>query len=238
MDKQVLIPVPSHDFDPTEVVVPWIRLKEAGCRIVFATPDGQRGYADSLLLTGVVFGRLGAKKEIVEAYHKKLERDSAFLHPISYADITCSNIDGLLLPGGHAQGMKTYLESQTLRDQVLEIWQAEKPIAAICHGTIVLARTIDPETGRSIICDRRMTCLTKQLERTAYYLTAWMRGNYYRTYPEYVEDEVVSNMGNKANFEPGPFPIHPFCVRDGHLLTARWPKDIGLLADEFVKMLR
>ena len=28
------------------------------------------------------------------------------------------------------------------------------------------------------------------MERVAYFLTAWKLGGYYRTYPEYVEDEV------------------------------------------------
>ncbi|TGA97985.1 thiamine biosynthesis protein ThiJ [Sporolactobacillus shoreae] len=237
MGKKVLIPIPSRDFDPTEVVTPWLRLRAAGYQPIFATPDGKRGYTDPLLLKGVLFGRLGAKKEIVESYHSQLGKDSSFLNPIVYETVSAADYDGLLLPGGHAPGMKTYLESTALQKTVLEFWNSKKPIAAICHGTIVLARTIDPETGRSIIYNKTMTSLTKLLERTAYYLTAWARGSYYRTYPEYVQDEVSGTMRDRANYQTGPLPTKPFFVRDGKLLTARWPGDADLFADEFVKML-
>ena len=37
----VLIPIPSRDFDPTEVAVSWRVLTAQGHRVVFATPDGR-----------------------------------------------------------------------------------------------------------------------------------------------------------------------------------------------------
>lgn len=37
MEKTVLIPIPSTDFDPTEVSVPWKILKAAGVKVIFAT---------------------------------------------------------------------------------------------------------------------------------------------------------------------------------------------------------
>ncbi|MFX3618827.1 MAG: type 1 glutamine amidotransferase domain-containing protein [Sporolactobacillus sp.] len=238
MEKTILIPIPTDDFDPTEVVTPWLRLRAAGFHSVFATPDTRRGAADPLLLKGVLFGKLGAKPDIVAKYHSELEQDPAFLNPIPYEAIHAGDYAGLLLPGGHAQGMKSYLESQTLQKKVLDFWHTGKPIAAICHGTIVLARTQDPDTDQSLISDKKVTSLTKQLERTAYYLTAWARGKYYRTYPAYVQDEVTGQLNSKDNYQTGPFPTHPFYVRDGRLLTARWPGDAALFAEAFVKMLQ
>jgi putative intracellular protease/amidase len=112
------------------------------------------------------------------------------------------------------------------------------PMAAICHGVIVLARTIDPATGSSVLAGRRVTALTRTLERTAWWLTAWKLGDYYRTYPEYVEDEVRRADGR---FETGPLLAtygNPFTVRDGDLLTARWPGDASRFAAECVEMVR
>lgn len=237
MEKAVLIPIPSHDFDTTEVVTSWLHLRKAGYPVIFATPDGKRGYTDPFLLTGVLFGKLGAKKEIVASYHEELEKDDAFLHPISYAAIDAGVCCGLLLPGGHAKGMRAYLESRILQRKVLDFWHSGNPVAAICHGSIVLARTIDPQTNRPVIYEKKVTSLTRQLERTAFYMTAWARGRYYRTYPEYVQDEVVRNLKTKANYQPGPFPARPFVVKDGLLLTARWPNDAALFADTFIGML-
>src|SRR6202163_3357988 len=49
---RVVIPIAGRDFDPTEVAVPWQILRAAGHEVAFATPDGARGRADELMLTG------------------------------------------------------------------------------------------------------------------------------------------------------------------------------------------
>ena len=46
------MPLPAADFDPTEVAVSWQVLAAAGHDVVFATPSGQRGRADDLMVTG------------------------------------------------------------------------------------------------------------------------------------------------------------------------------------------
>ena len=48
----VLIPIPSKDFDPTEVAVSWKVMKRLGHSVVFATPAGREGSADDIMLTG------------------------------------------------------------------------------------------------------------------------------------------------------------------------------------------
>ena len=58
---RVLVPLPDRDFDVTEVAVPWRILRDAGHQAVFATErPGVLPAADPRLLTGVLFGRLGA----------------------------------------------------------------------------------------------------------------------------------------------------------------------------------
>lgn len=161
------------------------------------------------------------------------------MHPIAYEQIEAERFDGLLLPGGHAKGMVPYLESKVLQEKVLRFWQLDRPVGAICHGTIVLARTMDPESRRSIVYEKWMTSLTKPLERIAYWLTFWARGRYYRTYPEYVQDEVTRHLRSKANYLKGPFSFNtPFVVEDGQLLTARWPKDAELFAETFIRKMK
>ena len=55
-----------------------------------------------------------------------------------------------------------------------------------------------------MLAHRRTTCLPKYMERGGYLLTAWKLGRYYRTYPLYVEDEVVANLDSPDQFERGP----------------------------------
>ena len=61
---RVLVPLPDRDFDVTEVAVPWSILRDARHQGVFATERaGTVPAADPRLLTGVLFGQLGAAPE-------------------------------------------------------------------------------------------------------------------------------------------------------------------------------
>ena len=66
---RVLMPLPDRDFDVTEVAVPWRILRDAGHEVVFATERaGTVPAADPRLLTGVIFGQLGAAPEPLRLY--------------------------------------------------------------------------------------------------------------------------------------------------------------------------
>ena len=243
---RVLLPLPDHDFDVTEVAVPWKLLTEAGHEVVFATERaGVAPEADPKLLTGVLFGRLGAADE-AKAIYRELTRAPEFRDPLAWIDLRVEDYDGLLLPGGHAPRMRQYLGSAVLRHRVAEFWGLERPVGAICHGVLVLARATDQD-GRSLLAGSRTTCLTKPLERSAFYLPAWRLGRYYRTYPAYVEDEVRSALDDPSQFERGPFAgirrgtrtDHgpAFVVEDGRYVSARWPGDAYLFAERFAALL-
>ena len=109
--------------------------------------------------------------------------------------------------------------------------QLNKIIAAICHGVLVPARTFDPATGHSILYGRRVTALLKVLERASWYLTAWRLGDYYRTYPKYVENEVKQASRDPGNFIRGRSIREPLVVEDGNFITARWPGDARAFAE-------
>jgi putative intracellular protease/amidase len=233
--KKILIPLPDHDFDVTEVSVPWKLFKNKQYKIVFATEAGNKAKCDPKLITGVLFGQLGANKEAI-AFYREMENSSEFIHPIKYSDIDPNEFDILHLPGGHAPGMRQYLESKLLQDKVLTFFKLKKLVGSICHGSIVLARTIDPATQKSIVHDYQLTGLTKLLERTAYYLTFWKLGKYYRTYPEYVEDEIKNVLKDKNNFRHGSSPSTPFVCSDRNLVSSRWPKDAYVYAEKLIEL--
>lgn len=237
MTKKILIPLPDNDFDLTEVAVPWKLFSQNNYTVTFATENGNRAYCDPKLITGVIFGQLGAEKKAVE-YYREMEKEENFLSPIKYSEIIAQEFDLLVLPGGHAQGMKQYLESKTLQQKVLQFFTLNKPLGSICHGTIVLARTIDPATAKSIVHKKQLTGLTKFLERIAYYITSWKLGNYYRTYPEYVQDELKNALSKRENFKTGGNQFKPYVCVDGNLVTARWPKDAYLFAETLIQKLK
>jgi putative intracellular protease/amidase len=237
MTPRIIIPIPDRDFDATEVSIPWKMFTQNAFEVVFSTEKGAIGQTDPLLLKGVMFGKLGAKPEAIEAYHQ-LEKNDNFRNPIPYHELQPDNYDLLMLPGGHAKGMRQYLENKTLQSKVLSFMENNQLVGAICHGTIVLARTIDPATGKSVLYGRKVTALTKTLEKTAYYLTAWKLRDYYRTYPQYVEDEVKNELHHVDDFNNGKSPWTPFCLEDGNLVTSRWPLDAHLFAKTLVRRLK
>ncbi len=243
------MPLPDRDFDVTEVAVPWRILRSAGHQVVFATEEaGTVPAADPRLLTGVLFGQLGAAAPAKHDY-RELTKAAEFTTTAAWAGLEVASFDGLVLPGGHAPGMRQYLGSAVLRDQVAQFWARGRPVGAICHGVLVLARTRDPATGRSVLASRQTTCLPKYMERSAYLATAWRLGRYYRTYPAYVEDEVKAALDDPASqFHRGAITIGrrstaasdaaAFTVLDHNYLSARWPGDAYLFGRRFCQLLQ
>jgi putative intracellular protease/amidase len=242
------MPVPDRDFDVTEVAVPWRLVRDAGHQVVFATERaGTIPAADPRLLAGVIFGQLGAAEE-ARQFYSELTAAPEFASTLAWDELDPAGFDGLLLPGGHAPGMRQYLGSPVLREQVAGFWALGRPVGAICHGVLVLARTRDPATGRSLLADRQTTCLPKYMERSAYLTTAWRLGRYYRTYAAYVQDEVETALDDPASqFQRGPLTLTArgtsqddtaaFTVTDRNYLSARWPGDAYLFARRFLSLL-
>ena len=160
----LLMPLPDRDFDVTEVAVPWRVLSEAGHQVVFATEQAGTVPAADPRLTGVIFGQLRAAPE-PRRFYAELTTAVEFTSTQAWAALDPAAFEGLLLPGGHAPAMRQYLRSAVLRDQVARFRALGRPVGAICHGVLVLARTRDRATGRSVLADRRTTCLPKYMER-------------------------------------------------------------------------
>ncbi len=225
---RVLIPIPSIDFDPSEVAIPWQVLRAAGHEVAFATPDGKAGRADDLMLTGrgldpwgfvpgldrarLVGLVLRASRGARDAY-PNLQRSAAFGEPLSYAQLRVGEHDALVLPGGHrARGMRTYLEDRTLQSFVGAFFDSGKPVGAICHGVVLAARSISSKTGRSVLYGRKTTALTWSLEHRGWSVGRIVRfwdPDYYRTYVEQpgeapghcsVESEVKRALASPNDF--------------------------------------
>ena len=230
---RILIPLPARDFDPTEAAVSWKILRDGGHDVVFATPDGTRAACDPLMISGEGLDPWGwipllkkirvaglvlrANRDARTAY-AELERDGAYAEPLRYEGLRAQTFDALLLPGGHrSRGMRAYLEDATLQRLVAEFFDAGQPVAAICHGVVLAARSISPRTGRSVLYGRLTTALTWRQERLAAGIGRIARfwdPLYYRTYAEppgdapgfcSVQAEVTRALEKPTDFrEPEP----------------------------------
>jgi len=225
---RVLIPLPARDFDPTEAAVSWQVLVSAGHVVVFATPEGRGAAADDMMLTGQGLDPWGqipllrnlpligllmrANGDGRKAYASMLA-DPNYRAPLRWDSVNASEFDGLVLPGGHrARGMREFLESETLQRLVASFFEEQKPVAAICHGVLLAARSISKHTGRSVLRGYRTTALTWAFERSAWKVASFTRfwdPDYYRTYLEKpgqpegfmsVQQEVTRALADPADF--------------------------------------
>lgn len=232
----VLIPLPDNDFDPTESATPWRVCVDRGWKATFSTENGAVAAADHRLLMGFVRGPLGAGPMGLRDY-KRMTATPEYQKPIRYADINVPDYDAILLTGGHAPGMKQFLESEVLQRKVVEFFMMDKGIAATCHGLLVLARAINPDTGRSVLYEYRITSLTKGLEMIGYASTFWVLGKRFRTYDMYVADEVKSVLRDKRQYSSGLIPF-PHVVVDRNLVTSRyWLFDAVPYSIKFAEMV-
>ena len=134
-----------------------------------ASANGERAYADPLMLTGegldpwglvpglrklVLFGAILAANGDARAAYAALERDPAFSQPIRYIDVRVDEYAGLVLPGGHrAAGMRAYLEDVTLQSLSAEFFDADKPVGASGCVWLKAAATF-PSSRRMIVAER------------------------------------------------------------------------------------
>jgi putative intracellular protease/amidase len=229
---RVLIPLPARDFDPSEAAVSWQVLSDTGHVVSFATPDGRPADADDMMVTGQGLDPWGAvpllrnlpligllmraNGDARKAYAAMIAEPN-YRMPLHWDCLDAPAFDGLLLPGGHrARGMREYLESETLQRLVVDFFETGKPVAAICHGVLLAARSISKRTGRSVLYGFRTTALTWALERSAWNIarvTRFWDPNYYRTYPEQagqpegfmsVQQEVTRALADPADFVDVP----------------------------------
>ena len=229
---RVLILLPARDFDPSEAALSWRVLMNTRHAVHFATPDGRAAIADDIMLTGQgldpwgaipllrklpLIGRLmRANREARKAYAEMIA-DPNYLAPQRWDAVDPAAYNALLLPGGHrARGMRDYLESEILQRLVAHFFDAQKPVAAICHGVLLAARSISKRTGRSVLWGYQTTALTWAFERSAWSvarITRFWDPNYYRTYLEQagqpegfmsVQQEVTRALARAEDFRDVP----------------------------------
>jgi len=250
---KILMLLPNEEFDPTEAGVPWRVLRQAGHDVYFATGDGTQARCDQITLSGEglngeslggMLKSLAAKPDNADIY-RQMERDKNFQNPMAWKNVKPDDFGALVLPGGHAPGMKPYLESDEVFSICRNFFKREAPVASICHGILALARSKNAQ-GQSILHGYQVTGLNNFQEKIAYKMTKKTMGKHYQTYPETVQDEVSRALINPKDFKPGPIypafgtaknPNKGFVVKDRNLITARWPGDVYKLAYGFTQML-
>ncbi len=124
MTTRVLI-LATNGFEQSELMKPRQALEEAGIETVLASPEAGN----------------------IKGWDSKDWGESVKVDAL-IADVDSENFDGLLLPGGQMNPDILRLDANAVR-LVKEFNDAEKPIAAICHGPWMLVEA-DILEGRTV----------------------------------------------------------------------------------------
>jgi putative intracellular protease/amidase len=233
----ILIPLPDHDFDPTEATIPRKACRDQGWKVTISTEHGNVPQTDLNRLKGPLPGLVSASAKTQEAY-ELMSHDPSFQHPITYSEIVPDQYEAIILPGGDAPRMRQYLENTVLQGKVVEFFQKGMLVGALCHGILVLARTIDPQTGHSVLYGHKLTALPKSFDLFGYRIDRLLLKHGYIMYPQCVADEVRLCLEHHDDFINGPGLLSPYVYSDGNLITSRWYMDAEVFAARFVDELR
>jgi putative intracellular protease/amidase len=266
--RTILIPLSEIGFDASEAGVPWSYLRDAGVRVIFATRSGNPAKVDPLINSRKNFpilfrASLATNSDGMRAFNRMIASPE-FKHPIPWSRIPEfeSELDAIYVPGGHysgeygtglnlyrdgTTGVRQLIESEELQKLVGRMHSQGKLIAGICHGVLLLGRSIDPRTGRSIVEGRHITALPRRSEEFAIAVTRKTLGRYYQTYDITVQDELTRIVGPNGRFAPGPTTLikdspgnlgFGFVMVDKNLVTGRWQGDVHLMGFTLAEMLR
>ena len=73
--------------------------------------------------------------------------DPQFLAPARHDEVELGASDVVFVPGVHAKGVRTPIESEPAQAVVVDAMAGDLPLGAVCHGVLLLARAIDPGRG-------------------------------------------------------------------------------------------
>lgn len=130
--------------------------------------------------------------------------------------------DAVFLPGGHGPMWDT-ANDELLARIIGSMFDAGKPVAAVCHGPAGLVRA-KRHDGRPIVEGRRVSAFTNTEEEAVGLI---------KVVPFLLEDRL-KELGGR--FERGP-DWQPYAVRDGNLITGQNPQSSELVGRHVLQAL-
>lgn len=225
MNKKVLFVLTSHDelgntglktgFWSEELAAPYYALADKGIDIVLASPKGGQPPIDPK----------SEDPSFQTETTKRMEKDSVLLaklkNTIPLADIMMDDYDAVFYPGGHGP-LWDLAESATSQQLITEFYNANKPVAFVCHAPGVLKDV--KINGEYLVNGKNVTGFTNT-EEEAVQLT--------NVVPFLVEDMLIKNGGHYSKIADW----HPYALVDGLLITGQNPASSEKVAEELLKLL-
>ncbi|KRT17553.1 dimethylallyltransferase [Pedobacter ginsenosidimutans] len=225
MNKKVLFVLTSHDelgntglktgFWSEELAAPYYALSDKGIEITLASPKGGRPPIDPK----------SEDPTFQTDTTRRMDKDAVLLdklkNTIKLEDVKISDYDAVFYPGGHGP-LWDLAESTTSQQLITEFYNANKPVAFVCHAPGVLKDV--KVNGEYLVKDKNVTGFTNT-EEEAVQLT--------KVVPFLVEDMLVKNGGHYSKIDDW----NPYAVVDGLLITGQNPASSEKVAEELLKLI-
>lgn len=195
-------------FWASELIHPYDVFTKAGLSVTIASPNGGKVEFDSFSDPRDASGY--SKDDTLSlAYINQPE----FMHLLdntpAISALNPAEFDAIVMCGGQSP-MFTFRQNAALTDLFMQFYTANKPSAALCHGTCLLLETRLAD-GSPLIQGRTMTGFANSEEDYADHVVGQ------KVMPFRIEDEA-KNLGADFVTEAA---FSPHAVRDGHLVTGQ-----------------
>lgn len=200
-----------------EFTDPYYEFIDQGYQVTLASPSGGKPPVDGMSeLTEHI---TGANRRFAE----DKSAQEAFEHTLKLTGLAVADYDAVFFPGGH--GPLWDLATNELSGKlILEFFQANKPVAAVCHGPAALIKAAELVPG--LLSGKRLTGFTNAEE------TLVGRSD---NIPYKLQDKLVA-LG--ADFKSALVPFFSHVETDGLLITGQNPLSAGPTAMALIDFLQ
>jgi putative intracellular protease/amidase len=224
---KILMVLTSHDqlgdtgkktgFWLEELAAPYYVFKDAGHEVTLASPKGGQPPLDPKS------DQEDARTEATRRFAGDAEAQRSLAGTLPLDQVRAQDFDGLFFPGGHGP-MWDLAESETSRRLLEEFHRSRKPLAAVCHGPIVL-RHATKEDGTPLVAGREVTGFSNS-EEAAVGLT--------KVVPVLLEDELKRLGGRYSKGDD----FEPYMVKGGRIVTGQNPASSEGCAEGLLELLK
>jgi len=195
-------------FWGAELTHPFYELTEAGFTVTIASPDGGKVEMDALSDPRDP-SKWSSDDLITMGFVNTPELAGLLEDTPALGTLDPNRFEALLIAGGQSP-MFTFRDNKALHQAIRTFWDAEKPVAAYCHGVAALV-DCDLADGTALVAGRTLTGFANVEEDYG------DRAAGVQIMPWRLED-ALRERG--ANFI-GNGLFKPFAVRDGRLITGQ-----------------
>jgi putative intracellular protease/amidase len=211
-------------FWAAELTHPYYELTERGIDVTIASPDGGRVELDALSDPRDP-SRWSAGDLISMGFLHTPELVALLQDTPAVADLDLANVDALLVAGGQSP-MFTYRGHEGLAHAIRTVYEAERPVAAYCHGLAALV-DLRLSDGRYLVDGLTVTGFS-DVEEDYGNAAAGVEIMPWRLEP--------ALRARGANYVSAGL-FKPFAVRDGRLVTGQQQYSGRRVARTVIEML-